>query len=374
MKAICDRASLTHWVQLAAGIASARSPKPALACLRIEARPDGMTLLATDLEVGLRVFLDKMEVQEAGVVLIPADRLSRILSELDADQVTLTGTDQDTEIVAPGSRFKVLGDNPEDFPEVPAFPESGAFQTGAEDLQGLIQRTVFATAKENTRYALNGVLWEAEQTKLTLIATDGRRMSVVHGKCQDGPEAKVSAIVPSKAMGLLERCLGTLDDPKAAVRVALGEKDALVESPPAEDGATWTVYSRLVDGHFPKFEDVIPKDLDKKVDLPTEEFTRAVRRAALLTNEESRGIQLRFTSGELVVSSRTPEMGEAEIRMPIEYGDEDLEIGFNPAFVLDAVKVMDADACQIALKSSAKPGVLTEGKLFTYVLMPVTVV
>jgi DNA polymerase-3 subunit beta len=372
MKTICDRAMLTRGVQVAAGIAVSRSPKPALGCIKIEARPERMTLLATDLEVGIRVELDKMEVQQPGDGLVPADRLHGILRELESDTVTITSTEQETEIVAPGARFKVLGENPADFPNVPEFPTSGAFSVLADDMVGLIRRTLFATAKENTRYALNGVLWEVEGGNLTLVATDGRRLSLARGKCKDGPEGKKSAIVPSKAMLLIERCLADGAEAQSTVRVVLSEKDILVEA--VAGAAKRIVYSRLVDGHFPKYEDVIPKDLDRKATLSTVAFLAAVRKAAILTNEESRGITMKLSSQELMVTSRTPEMGEAEIRMAAEYSGEAMEIGFNPQYLMDAVKVIDAEQFAFTFKGPSKPGVISEGRLFTHVIMPVSVV
>jgi len=373
MKATCDRATLTRGVQVASGVVATRSPKPALACIKMEAREGLVTLLATDLEVGIRIFLEKMEVSEPGAGLVPADRFYAILRELEEDTVSVSSTEQETTIEAPNAHFAILGDNPDDFPQVPEFSETGAFEMGADSLLSLTERTLFATAKENTRYALNGVLWEVEGTGVTLVATDGRRLSLARGKCKDGPQEKVSAIVPSKAVQLIQRCLGDVTDAKEPVRVVLGEKEILLASPPA-DGTRRVVYSRLVDGHFPKYEDVIPKDFDKKATLNTTGFLSAVRKAALLTNEESRGVTLKFSAGELVITSRTPEMGEAEIRMPARYEGENLEIGFNPVYLMDAAKVVDAEELTFSLKSANKPGVLTEGKHFTHVVMPVSIV
>jgi len=373
MKAVCDRATLTQGIQVAAGIAPHRSPKPILGCVKLDAQEDRITLLATDLEVGIRISLDKMETSESGSALVPADRFHAILRELDAETVTLTASQQETEIVAPGARFKVLGDDPTDFPNIPAFPESGAFTIGADDLVGMIQRVVFATARENTRYALNGVLWNVEGKKLTLVATDGRRLSMAKGKCEGGPERKVEAIVPSKAMRLIERCLGDGTDAKAKAQVALSEKDILVKASPA-GGGCWVVYSRLVDGHFPKYEDVIPKDCDKKVGLATQAFLGGVRKAAVLTTEESHAIHLRFADKEVVLTSRTPEMGEAEVRVSTDYAGEPMEFAFDPTFLTDALKAMDSEEFTFAFKGSNKPAVLTEGRLFTYVVMPVSVV
>ena len=373
MKATCDRAMLTRGVQVAASVVAPRSPKPVLGCIKLEAETKKVILLATDLEVGIRVEVDKVEVKEPGTALVPADRLHAILRELEADTVSLVSTDQETEIVVPSARFKVLGDDPADFPPIPEFPPSGAFSVAADELLSLIKRTLFATAKENTRYALNGVLWEVEGTNLVMVATDGRRLSLARGKCKEGPKEKTTAIVPSKAMQLVERSLADLSEAKGQVRIVLGEKEILLETP-SVDGGRRIVYSRLVDGHFPKYDDVVPKDSDKKAVLKTAAFLAAVRKAALLTNEESRGITLKFSSKELVVTSRTPEMGEAEIRMPAEYSGEDLDIGFNPQYLLDAVKVIDAEDFTFAFKGTAKPGIITEGRLFTHVVMPISIV
>jgi len=373
MKTVCDRATLTRGVQVASGVVAPHSPKPALGCIKMEAQQDAIILLATDLEVGIRIRLDKMEVGEPGAGLVPADRFHAILRELEEDTISISCTEQETTIEAPNAHFTVLGDNPEDFPQVPEFPEAGAFEIAADELLSLAERTLFATAKENTRYALNGVLWEVEGKDVTLVSTDGRRLSLARGKCSGGPEEKVSAIVPSKAMQLIQRCLGDVTEAKEPARVVIGEKEILLAAPPV-DGARRTVYSRLVDGHFPKYEDVIPKEFDKKATVSTSGFLASVRKAALLTNEESRGVTLKFSAGELVITSRTPEMGEAEIRMAAQYEGEDLEIGFNPAYLMDAAKVVDTEEVTLSLKSASKPGVLTEGKHFTHVIMPVSIV
>jgi DNA polymerase-3 subunit beta len=339
----------------------------------MEAQAKKMTLLATDLEVAIRIEIDKVDVQEPGAGLVPADRFHAILRELSEDTVSVSATASETKITAPGAHFTILGDNPDDFPAVPDFPETGAFIVAADDLLALVERTLLATAKENTRYALNGVLWEVEGTSLILVATDGRRLSLARGKCKEGPEKKISAIVPSKAMHLIERCLGDMSGGKGVVRIVLNEKDILIEMP-ADDGGRRIIYSRLVDGHFPKYEDVIPKEFDKKATIKTADFLSAIRKASLLTNEESRGVMVKFAPGEMIVTSRTPEMGEAEVRMAVAYEGEPLEIGFNPVYLMDAAKVIDAEEFLFSFKSSGKPGVISEGRLFTHVVMPVSIV
>jgi len=375
MKIACDRPTLTRSVGLAASLTPHRSPKPVLGCIKVDATAEGVCLLATDLEVGLRIRLENMEVSEPGVALVPADRLHAILRELEEETVSVTSAEQQTTITAPNATFTILGEDPADFPEVPDFPESGAFEMAADDLLSLTEKTIFATAKENTRYALNGVLWEVCGPDIRLVATDGRRLSLARGKCKGGPEGEegLSAIVPAKAIQLIERCLADAAGAKEPVRVVLTEREILLESPPV-DGTRRIVYSRLVDGHFPKYEDVIPKGGDKRAEVEVAPLLGALRKASILTTEEARGVILRFSGNELLVRSDTPEMGTAEIRMPVQYEGEDLEIGFNPAYLIEAAKVADGETLRMAFTTASKPALLTAGQSYTHVLMPVSIV
>jgi len=390
MKVTGNRAVLSEGVQMAASVAAHRSPKPALACVKIEAGKQELTLLATDLEVGVRIKVPAVEVQEAGQALVPAERVNAILRELTDEKVTLAVTGETTVIETAGpagakasARFKILGEDPADFPVVPEFRADGAFAVNMDVMKDMIARTLFATARESTRYALNGVLVEVEGNKIQMVATDGRRLALARGECK--PVGKTTAessrkgerrsgIVPAKAMNLIERCIAGRAGAGLAVQVVLTDREILVRSPEV-DGKAWETYSRLVEGHFPKYEDVVPadKDLDKKAHLGTGEFHAAVRKAALLTTEESRGVKFQFKADGLTLSSRAPEMGEATIRMPVRYEGADLEIGFNPQFLTDALKVIEADEFVFSFQNPNKPGMITDGKKFTYVVMPVSI-
>ncbi|MFW6032691.1 MAG: DNA polymerase III subunit beta, partial [Phycisphaeraceae bacterium] len=221
-----------------------------------------------------------------------------------------------------------------------------------------------ATARENSRYAINGVLVEREGNKLAMVATDGHRLAVARGSCQSAGDGETrSSIVPSKALNLLMRLF---DDAEETVRVQHRENQILF----ATDRAV--LVSNLVEGSFPPYKDVIPKEGDKRATLPTDVLVSAVRRAALLTNEESKGVRMSFSPDGLRLSSRAPEMGEAEINVAVpEYEGDPIEIGFNPTYVLDALKVIDAGEVQMELKAANKPGVLRTGPSFLYVVMPV---
>jgi DNA polymerase-3 subunit beta len=233
-------------------------------------------------------------------------------------------------------------------------------------LRKLIGRTLFATAVENSRFAISGVLVEKRGKRLRFVATDGRRLAVATGDVSGGAEED-TFIVPSKSLQILNKLL---DDPETLVTIAREESHAIFKIGDGADAAVLT--TNLVEGQFPPFEDVIPKDQDKKVRFESAELGSAVRRAALLTNEESKGVRMDFTKKELVLSSRAPEMGEAEIHVELKsYEGDPIEIGFNPAYLIDALRVIDSPEILIELKAPNKPGVMKVGNDFTYVVMPV---
>lgn len=362
MKVICDRGALVESLNLVGGVVVSRTPKPVLTCVKLDASGDTLTLSATDMEVSVTLSTPRVEVGDAGAALIPADKLTQIVRESIDPTLTIQTDNDVVQITGADSKFKVYGHPPADFPAVPAFTGEPDFVVTAGDLHRLVAMTLFATARENSRYAINGVLFERDGNKLAVVATDGHRLALARGTCKGG-EGKVSAIVPSKALNLLLRLF---DDAEQTVKVKLTENQILF----ATDTAVLS--SNLVEGNFPPYQDVIPKDGDKKATLATDVLISAVRRAALLTNEESKGVRMAFSADGLTLSSRAPEMGEAEISVDVAaYTGEAIEIGFNPAYVLDALKVVDESQVHLDLKAPNKPGVLRTGPNFLYVVMPV---
>lgn len=264
-----------------------------------------------------------------------------------------------------------------DFPALPEFPEQGAgasFAVDAAVLGDAIDRTVFSTARETSRYAINGVLLVRTGKKIEMVATDGRRLALARlGSEGESSNDRLACIIPTKALNVLARLIASGGD-GAGVRVAISDNRAMFEIQ-SDDGAPTVLGTNLVEGTFPPYEDVIPKDQDKRATFDVETLRSAVRRAALLTNEESRGVRLAFTSNDgqhLTLSSRAPEMGEAEVKVEMNaYEGEDIEIGFNPAFITDALKVVEGHEVILEMKAPNKPGLMKSGSDFLYVVMPV---
>lgn len=361
MKLALDRAELNDALVMAASIAAARTPKESLKCILMEVFSDYVLLSATDLEIGIRCSISQVQVETTGTVLVPADKFAAIVRESSDELLNIEAKDQVCHVRGADSHFQVYTQDPKDFPPVPQLEGEADFQMKVADFRRLSDWTVFAAARENTRYAINGVLWDLRDGRLTLVATDGRRLSQAFHPLENGGEDR-SAIVPLKAMQLFGRAL---PDAESTIEIKITENQIFLKSPRA------TMSSSLLEGHFPKYEDVIPNDCNKKVEFNVPALLSAVRRSALLTNEESKGIRLAFREGKLTLSSRAPEQGESVIELPIEYTDVDLDIGFNPVFLIDALRAAPADTMLFEFKEPNRPGVFRGGESMLYVIMPV---
>lgn len=367
MKVTFNRSALAEALGLMTSIVPSRTPKPILKCVRIAVSGKDMRISATNLELGLDYLLSEVEVQSDGEVVVEAERLAAIVRESMEDVLVLESADTTCEIRGMDSHFTVYGQDPKQYPKIPSFgPGGGDMAISLEQLQLGIEQCLFATAKESSRYAINGVLWEAKGKKLMLVATDGRRLARCRVDLQqapaDGAEHKI--IIPAKTMALLEK-LGKRE--KEIVAVKLVDNQVLLSC------ANVVISSNLVEGNFPKYEDIIPTDYDKKLTLSTDAALSGVRRAALLTSEESKGVKLSLgeKEGALVFSGSSPDAGAAEVSMPVEYSGEPISIGFNPQFLVDALRVIRTPEFQLELGQADRPGLIKSGAEFLYVLMPI---
>jgi DNA polymerase-3 subunit beta len=390
MKVICDRAALLDAINLVSGAVASRTPRVQLTCVKLTASKKGnageLALAATDAEIALKLSVAQVDVKEPGEALIPADKLRQIVSAEENEPTLTLETDKDTmHIKGADAHFRVFGYPAADFPPIPDFasvvagsgsdPKAKAVMTHAAGSFGaLISRTLFATARENTRYAYSGVLLKRDGKRLEMVATDGRRLALARANlaAQAEKEAKpISCIVPTKALSML---LKLIKDQDENLSIAITDNQALFSFGDPKHAPRAVLTSNLVEGAFPPYEDAIPRDQDKKITFDKDVLASAVRRAAVLTNEESRGVRMAFRGKEkqLELSSRAPEMGEAEIKVDIaNYEGGDIDIGFNPAFITDALKVMSDPQVVMELKASSKPALIKSGQDFLYVVMPV---
>ncbi len=400
MKVVCDRAALMNAVNLVAAVAPSRTPSPALSHVKLTAGkgPHGgeLVLAATDAETALSITLTSVDVAEPGTCAVLAEKLRGIVSAEEGEPtLTLESTGGVLHIKGVNAHFRVMTSPSTDFPPLPEFQQAiegkgsdaakSVFAHPAGELTDLIGRTTFATARETSRYAINGVLLKRDGKKLEMVATDGRRLAVAKATLSasgkgSGAES-ASCIVPTKALSMIGKLT---ENPEDMVRVAIADSriffafDGPAAGGKKGEGAGTpraVLSSTLVEGAFPPYEDVIPKDQDKKIVAGRDDLSSAVRKAAVLTNEESRGVRLNFTSDtkRLKLSSRAPEMGEAEIEVGLSaYEGDDVEISFNPQFISDVLRVLGDDQVIVELKASNKPGLIrSKDNDFMYVVMPV---
>jgi DNA polymerase III subunit beta len=365
MKVKFNRVALAEALNLLISVVPSRTPKPILRCVKITAGKNGVGICATDLEVGINYSISEVQVEQEGEVVIPADRLAAIVRESSDEVLAVQARESACEIKGSDSHFTIYGHEAGQYPVVPDFQGAADIEITLANLQTGIEQCLFATAKESTRYALNGVLWETKGKKLSMVATDGRRLAKVRVDITAATSkamTDVKVIVPAKTMSLLDK-IGSSE--KDIVSVKLVGNQILAGC------ANVVISSTLVEGNFPNYEDIIPTDYDKKLTLATEAVLSAVRRSSLLTSEESRGIKLAIEKDSLVFSCRSPETGDAQINMPIDYKGKPIEIGFNPQFFIDVLRVIRTPEFELELNQSDRPGLIKSGKDFLYVLMPI---
>ena len=365
MKANFNRTALSEALGLLVSVVPSRTPKPILRCVQITAGKKEARICATDLEIGINYLINEVQVEEAGEVVVPADRLAAIVRESVDEVLSLQAAEGTCEITGADSHFTIYGQEPGQYPAVPGFDGDPNMEIALNKLQAGSDQCLFATARESSRYAINGVLWEIKGKKLMLVATDGRRLARCRVSLTSSPNEKMAAakiIVPAKTMSLLDK-IGSTDKDKIAIK--------LVDNQIIFSCADVVISSNLVEGNFPKYEDIVPTDHEKKLTLSTEAVLSAVRRSALLTSEESRGIKLSIEKNKMVFSGRAPETGDAQVDMAIDYKGEPIEIGFNPQFLIDVLRVIKTPEFELELGQPDRPGLIKSGPDFLYVLMPI---
>lgn len=366
MKITCDREKLFGAFQTAASVAPSRSPKPILQNVKIEVTPQGAMLMATDLEVGIRLEVPGVEVEVAGSAVLPVGRFGSILRESSDDKLRIEADPNGTTVKGDRSEFRLPGENPDEFPAVASFTEDKYHEVPARLLKELIRRTLFATDTESSRYALGGVLLEMTSDKILGVGTDGRRLAKMEGPSQSigGHETgDAQTIVPTHSMQLIERALSDAD---AEVSVAARANDILVKSQRA------TIYSRLVEGRFPKWREVFPKRDDAiKIELTVGPLYAAVRQAAIVASEESRGVDFTFGEGSLLLAGSTAELGQSRIEVPITYDGEPTTVTLDHRYLADFLKVLDAEKVfALEIKDSESAALCTTDDGYGYVVMP----
>ena len=367
MKIKVNRESFQKVFQIASAVAPARSPKTILQNIKLNvADADKVVLTATDMELGVRLNVPDVEVETTGQAVIPVSRLNMILRESNDEHLTLEANSDRTLVTGLHSRFELAAHNPDEFPEVANFEDSDYFEVNANVLKEMIKRTLFATDAESSRYALGGVLLEFEKDDIIAVGTDGRRLATMKGsikKVGNPVSESKTTIVPSRAMQLIERLIPDGDTP---VQLAPRSNDLLVKE------SNGVFYTRLVEGRFPKWRDVLPtRQETNRIDIPVGPMYSALRQAAVVASEESRGVDFTFKDGTLVLSNTTAEVGQSRIEMPVPFENDELTITLDHRYVADFLKVLQPDKTfTFDIENGEQAAYCQTDDNYGYVIMP----
>jgi DNA polymerase-3 subunit beta len=366
MKISCEREQLLTAFQTAAIVVPARSPKEILKNVKLNVSESGSILMATDMEVGIRIEVSGIEVERTGSLVAPISQLGSILRESSDDKLRIEVDEESTVIHGEHSVFRLPSANPDEYPNVAGFSEKNYVEIPAKLFRELVRRTLFATDAESSRYALGGVLLELEEEQMTAVATDGRRLAKMAGAVKvtgAAPSGEAMTIVPSRAMQLMERAIADSD---AEVQIAAHANDILVRGPHT------TIYSRLVEGRFPKWRDVLPDRQESvKIEIAVGPLYSALRQAAIVASEQSRGIDFQFGEGSLILSAATSQIGQSRVEFPIPYTGPAIKIILDNRYVADFLRVLEPErtVC-VDIQDSESAALFTTDDGYGYVVMP----
>jgi DNA polymerase III subunit beta len=369
MKVTCQRDGLLTACQLVGAAVAPRTTKPILSNIKMIAHDDALTLMATDMEIGMRYELRGNKVGRAGAAILPANRLISILRETADEEVTLDADPEKTTIRLSTGRFELPGGNPDEFPEIPSIEAGGGIQheIRAGVLRTMIKRTLFAVEKrESTRWAITGLLWDFGDDKLKLVGTDTRRLAMMEGPATaiGTPVASTHMhLVPVKAVQLLER---NLSDDGELIRVALKPNEAMFQTERA------MLHTRLVEGRFPPYKDIIPKKNSVSLTVNTADLLNRVRQAAIMAEDEGKRVDFSFEDGAVTLVARGAETGSSEVKMELpEFTGKPINIAFDPNYLVEVLRAVEGESTvQLEMTDGQKPAVVRVGESYLYMIMP----
>lgn len=342
-----------------------RSSLPILSNLLIETNSkDDVKITGTDLEIGITTNTPA-HITESGSITVPAKKIYDIVREMPSGEINFHVTKNNSVHISAsndksGSQFKIMGIPKDDYPKLIDYGLEKAITLPQKALREALSLTTFAISHDETRYVLNGALFILQENDFKVVATDGRRLAFIKKTIQNPSKANFNIIIPNKTISELLKLLGE----DGEVKIIL-EKNQIIF-----DFGTAHIVSRLIEGHFPNYEQVIPKEEKAAIKIGRDSFLQAVKRASLLTSQEAQAVKIELLKNKLAISSRSPNLGEAREEVPADLRGEDMMIGFNPNYLLDVLKSIDVNEVVLSLSGSDRPGVIKGKEDYLYIIMP----
>ncbi len=371
MKFKINRDHFVTGLQQVLNVVGSRATMPILSNVLIQAEGKTVSLTTTNLDLGIRCRI-QAEVEVPGGITLPVRKLATIVRALPNQEVVVeSNAGNQAKITSGGSLFRVMGIGQEEFPPLPSFADQHTFVLGQEELSHMLKSVSYAQSNDENRYILNGVYFNFAEAKLTLVATDGRRLALVSRdmETQNGG----SLILPAKTVAELERLLGQGKD----VKITFSERQVAFElhldEKAAANGLIDSTYlvSKIVEGNYPNYKQVIPKETVHHIEVERELLQECVSRAALVTSDKNNSVKIKVGGNRLEISGSSPEYGESHESMAVKYEGPDVTVAFNPLFLMDPLKALNQDQVYFEFKDELSPGIFrTKGESFLCVVMP----
>ncbi|RJO65431.1 MAG: DNA polymerase III subunit beta [Candidatus Omnitrophota bacterium] len=359
MKFKITKEALLNSIDTLQNIINTKTSLPILSNILIETYQGKLRFTATDLNIGITCVVP-VDIQEPGAVTIPARRFGGIIRELSEEKIEITTKKNHLMVIDAGMcQFKIMGLPAEDFPKLPEMKDKEVLQLEQGVLKEMLRLTSFAVSFDETRYILNGILFKFLDNTLTLVATDAKRLAVIEKKLPQGINKELQVIIPIKTIQELNR---NLKD-EGMVSMIMGANQVLF------DFGDITIISRLIEGEFPSYQQVIPPEAAQKIKASRDPLLLAVRRAALLSTPDYQAIKMEVFKEKLVVSKSTPDVGESREELAVSYAGKEMVIGFNPNFLIDLLKNITEETIELEITGSESPGVI-RSKGYVYIVLP----
>jgi DNA polymerase-3 subunit beta len=369
MRFTISREKLQEGLAAVASAVPSKTTLPVLANLLVQTTDKGIRISGTDLDIAVSTEVIA-DVDAAGAITIPARKLSEIARELPPAPVKISATgDQRIQLECGRSRFKLLGLPKSEFPSFPAVRFEKSLRVPSGDLQKLISHTAFAASTEESRPILNGVLWELRPEHMRMVATNGHRLAKMDVPVKNGSTSTADLIIPPKALEQIRRLFPAEEE----LEVAQGENHLGFRSP------FTTVFTRLIEGPYPSYEQVIPRENDKHAILDKISLIGALKRMSVVASDQTHRIRLSFNAGMLKFSVNTPDLGEAQDELPVRYQGDPMDIGFNAAYLLEILRYLPTDEVRMTFKAperatTIEPEGWTDSATYLCLLMPLRLV
>src|SRR3954468_10492929 len=365
MNLTISKEQIINGLQAVQNVVSTRTTLPILSNVLLRAEGDRLELTATDLDVTVSCSVEA-SVKKPGTTTVPVKKLFGIIRELNNPEIELEVDDKNTCSVRSGASFyKINGLGADEFPPPPRFKEDKKVILPQETVRGMMRKTSFAISTDESRYVLNGIFISLKDHKMTMVATDGRRLALVDEEVDVSEASQGEFIVPAKAVNELNRLL----QEKGEVEIRYTDNQASFTLKD-EQGSSVLIITKLIEGNYPNYRQVIPNEVKERVSLVREEFLHALRRAEIMTSEKSNSVKLAFGKNNLAITANSPKVGEARESLAINYKGKEMAVAFNPKYLIDPLNALTNDEVFIELIDELSPGVFKINGPFLYVVMP----